>query len=72
MYILWSRGFDDVNFPMPISTNSTVQRAKRSAHSHGFQSDEVNDGMVMAQLLRPDNLEIPEKLVYVINADPMS
>lgn len=57
MYILWSRGSSDLIFPMEIMANdSTLHRAKRDVHR---QSDD--DGMVMAQLLRADNLEIPEK-----------
>lgn len=63
MYILWSRGSTDLNFPLEIPSNGSQRRAKREAstHTHGGDSD-INDGMVMAQLLRADKLEIPEKL----------
>lgn len=64
MYILWSHGMNDLNFPMEISMNDTRRRAKRDAHVHRHGEDaDRNDGMVMAQLLRADKLEIPEKLV---------
>lgn len=64
MYILWSHGSNELNFPMEISTNDSRRRAKRDVLSHKH-SDEYdrNDGMIMAQLLRADKLDIPEKLV---------
>lgn len=65
MYLLWSRGFDDITFPMLITTNSSVKRTKRAAHAHAHvhnYNQMVNDGMLMAQLLRADKLEIPERL----------
>lgn len=65
MYLLWSRGYDDITFPMIISTNASAKRAKRAAHGHShvqMDSQAASDGMLMAQLLRADKLEIPEKL----------
>lgn len=54
MYILWSRGSEPLEFPMNIE-NPAGSRKKRESHAHG------SDGTIMAQLLRADKLEIPEK-----------
>lgn len=63
MYILWSRGSSDLIFPMEISGNDSLHRAKRDTNMHQHSDD---DGMVMAQLLRADKLDIPEKYdIYI-------
>lgn len=61
MYILWSRGSEILNFPMDYEINGTSQRHKREGHSHSPHRSGVNDGLVMAQLLRADKLVIPER-----------
>lgn len=65
MYILWSRGSEILNFPMDYETNTTtinaVHRHKREGHSHSPHRAGINDGLVMAQLLRADKLVIPER-----------
>lgn len=63
MYILWSRGSQTLNFPMDYEINGTSShRHKREQHSHSHSPHRtgINDGLVMAQLLRADKLIIPE------------
>lgn len=60
MYLLWSRGIEQLEFPMSYNRNNeTATRDKREVHKHSH--DASNDGVVMAQLLRADKLEIPER-----------
>lgn len=71
MYLLWSRGSEALNFPMDYDVNGTTTtaasyRPKREAHSshphlHSPHRIGINDGLVMAQLLRADKLVIPER-----------
>lgn len=69
MYVLWSRGFEPLAFPMEITINNTNQgRGKREVHSHSSSTTtNQNDGIVMVQLIRADKLEIPEKLAHFSN-----
>lgn len=61
MYLLWSRGTQELTFPMDYETNGTHARRKRESAHHGIHGGGVNDGTVMAQLLRADKLVVPEK-----------
>lgn len=59
MYLLWSRGDEMLEFPMPYARDNGTERRKRQVHGHFYSSE--NEGIVMAQLLRADKLDIPEK-----------
>lgn len=61
MYLMWSRGSQELIFPMEYETNATVGRHKRDTMQHSIQSAGANDGMVMAQILRADKLVVPER-----------
>lgn len=62
MYLLWSRGSQDLTFPMDYETNATiVRREKRESSHHRIYGVGANDGTVMVQLLRADKLVVPEK-----------
>lgn len=65
MYVIWARGFEDINLPMDIWTRST-HRHKRDDHSlqSNQLADSENTGIVMVQLLRADKLKIPERFLY--------
>lgn len=67
MYLLWSRGSHELEFPMEYETNGTIVRRKRESTHHGIHGVGANDGTIMVQLLRADKLDVPEK--YVIDFD---
>lgn len=61
MYLLWSRGSQELTFPMEYERNDTIGRRKREISHHGIHGVGANDGTIMAQLLRADKLAVPEK-----------
>lgn len=60
MYIIWSRGDDQLIFPIDTQENKPG-RNKRETHSPPIPAVDEDHGTVMVQLLRADKLEIPEK-----------
>lgn len=61
MYLLWSRGSQELSFPMDYERNGTIGRRKRESSHHGIHGVGANDGTIMVQLLRADKLVVPEK-----------